>query len=276
MLLMIILYLLWRNRCRCGRGSRASDEYDMEYWLQHVDRQKLAQKNQQHYVFNNPKLPEQSTDPKQATAAWILEHRQIWAHMKRSKNNAFLINQRNNEFVGLENMMTISFNNFNENRKNLTSQQTNQAIVGRILTKFKSRKGFFAFKQNEESRKTHLLYEGLDAKAQLLINYPRFEATSANVKSKTLNGQHHDEISLTHSKSIHEQENTALCDQANSTQTMQMFLINMFLLNRKRRHSWPRCKLDYVQFQNYSKDIRMYYFKNKPKLVDYEQNNLEV
>lgn len=44
MLCLIVVYLLWKNRCRCilrgAGGSSSSDDYDMEYWLNHVDKQK--------------------------------------------------------------------------------------------------------------------------------------------------------------------------------------------------------------------------------------------
>lgn len=88
MLFFIVVYLLWRNRCRCllrRNGSSSSDDLDMEFWLKHVDKQKAALKRSQYNAANNvtPVLPDIGTDPKQATAAWILEHRKIWTSMNR-------------------------------------------------------------------------------------------------------------------------------------------------------------------------------------------------
>ena len=75
MLLVIIVYLLWRNRCRClfrGANASDSDDYDMEYWLAHVDKQKLAQKTRQQNLYAAPpQLPDAVTDRRQATAAWV-------------------------------------------------------------------------------------------------------------------------------------------------------------------------------------------------------------
>lgn len=74
MLLLIILYLLWRNRCRClfkGANSNDSDDYDMDYWLAHVDKQKLAQKTRHLSLYYTPQLPDIVTDRQQATAAWV-------------------------------------------------------------------------------------------------------------------------------------------------------------------------------------------------------------
>lgn len=61
-----------------------------------------------------------------------------------------------------------------------------------------------------------------------------------------------------------------------SEQLMQNFLINMFLLNRKRRHSWPRCKLDYIQFHNFNKEIRSFYSNRQTNGEMEQEETLDI
>lgn len=69
----------------------------MEYWLKHVDKQRAAAAAQKRNLYRPsmvggpgdllpvPTLPEKLTDPREATAAWIHEHRKIWIQMSRAR-----------------------------------------------------------------------------------------------------------------------------------------------------------------------------------------------
>ena len=69
----------------------------MEYWLKHVDKQRAAAAAQKRNLYRPsmiggpgdllpvPTLPEKLTDPREATAAWIHEHRKIWTQMSRAR-----------------------------------------------------------------------------------------------------------------------------------------------------------------------------------------------
>lgn len=69
----------------------------MEYWLKHVDKQRAAAAAQKRNLYRPsmvggpgdlipvPTLPEKLTDPREATAAWIHEHRKVWIQMSRAR-----------------------------------------------------------------------------------------------------------------------------------------------------------------------------------------------
>lgn len=69
----------------------------MEYWLKHIDKQRAAAAAQKRNLYRPstvgaladllpvPTLPDLLTDPREATAAWIHEHRKIWTQMSRAR-----------------------------------------------------------------------------------------------------------------------------------------------------------------------------------------------
>ena len=177
MLFLIIFYLFWKNRCKCAGGSNNSD-YDMEYWLNYVDEQKIARKNREKYM-PNPQLPDKVTNPRQATEAWVIEHRKLWqnAQKKREKEKA---NRHDDSKFNYLLKSRIKQNLINPN-DNFSNQNDN--IQDILLKPFRKLIDFKSSRHNNSrfnSRFNHKtrLFQELDAKTQLLINYARIDAVT--------------------------------------------------------------------------------------------------
>lgn len=175
MLFLIVFYLIWRNRCRCGNDSDSSD-YDMEYWLNYVDEQKLVRKHRETYV-HNPQLPVAKQDSKQSTAAWVIEHRKIWQNTqkKRDKEKSKLecSDEKSTKYnyllkSRLKQSLQNPVANINEGRASLLNS---------FLTPFRRRiRSLNLRKSGQKSNNKTKLFQELDAKTQLLINYARIDA----------------------------------------------------------------------------------------------------
>jgi hypothetical protein len=91
MLLLVIIYLIWKARARLCRSSRtssagvgnarlSSSKFDLEYWLKQVDllEAKEVERNRggQSLYLELPKLEER--DNRQATASWIGDAYRHW------------------------------------------------------------------------------------------------------------------------------------------------------------------------------------------------------
>ncbi len=177
MLFLIIFYLLWKNRCKCGGGSNDSD-YDMEYWLNYVDEQKIARKNREKYV-PNPQLPDKVTNSRQATEAWVIEHRKLWqnAQKKREKEKA---NRHDDSKFNYLLKSRIKQNLINQNDNFLNQNENIQDILLRPFRKLIDLKSSRQNNSRFNSRFNHKtrLFQELDAKTQLLINYARIDAVT--------------------------------------------------------------------------------------------------
>lgn len=152
MLTLIIIYVLWKNRCKCNDNHNDDDlELNLDYWLDYVD--KLKQEQELIYLgLLETRLPTLSTSRHESTRAWIVEHRKVW-NMKRNVPD---LNRKKSKSNG---------ENLNFIRKNLNKLQF--------------------FKKN---RKRTLIIHELDKK-QTLINYARIDALTHNKRTNFNNNQ---------------------------------------------------------------------------------------
>lgn len=227
-------------------------------------------------------------------------------------------------------LATATANNNNNNNEN------SHLILDKILNPFRrlttsANKSKFTDpvqrkKLFHTQRRKSQLFEELDAKTQLLINYARVDAiansklskfsellfsgqalglmsstgggaTAAGVESHT--PRLHNKSSLTNSKtrlesSVSNQKingaaattneqvedtsftttNSRHAFDENSLATRQLMthaLFNLLLNNRRRRHSWPRCKLDNLQYHNFNREVRLFCYRNQ--LTGTQQRN---
>lgn len=310
MLVLIILYLLWRNRCRCicrnGIGSSSSDDYDMEFWLKHVDNQKLARKRRFSLSYN-AKLPDAVSNPHEATAAWVLQHKKVWTNMKqaprRANNTNLLFSNTNNEtlFSLANSRKSPMFKNYQERGELFT----------KLLSPFKKNKAESRAKRNEAmfakqmSRRKSNQFEDLDYKTQLLINYARIDAinntkftskptisaimpgigfnnqntlsvpggggllsrqSSSNTKKSKQNGSNSSSrLNVNQAGGSEGSKQQTPSDNRSRSSIDEEFYIKMITANRRRRHSWPRCKSDHLHMNNFSRELRMLHYRKQLK-----------
>ena len=197
----IVLYLLWKNRCRClfkRIGSSSSDDCDMEYWLNYVDKQKLAQKN--NMMNFNLQLPDIRTDSRETCAEWIVQHQKIWSYMHRIKDYAFSDLNNNIDFVQVDqteallnpelNLDSIFMKNKAENKtlKKFFSHPLKifgfkkQTNLQRMMNR--SANSILFFKSYKKSKSQML--EDLNTRNQLLIDCARLNALSKTKFIKTI------------------------------------------------------------------------------------------
>lgn len=241
MLISIVLYILWRNRYRCiGKGEQIDEDYNMDYWLEQVDKQKLAQ-SKNNYLL--PKLPDAVTDSRQATEAWIFEHQKIWRNLKKTRNNPLAWPNRN-YYLPVYERLTPTIN---------LESKFHKPLLDRF--KFFKRKSEQTKKQlviKTPIRKKSAAHIELDENTQLLINYARIDAKDLKIGRTLLPMREKNKRDGFKTK-------TKIDESSNDTNKMHSILIKMFLNNRRRRHSWPRCKADYTFFNSLNKDLRHKY-----------------
>jgi hypothetical protein len=300
MLALIILYLLWRNRCKCickNSGNAESEDYDLEYWLKHIDKQK-ALKNQQNSIQLEPQLPETTTDRKQATAAWVIQHRKLWNAMTKLRNNAFFFGNTD----GGPKSAKKEYSNKNANettRTNINSpNDSNRNQLFRIVRNPFRRSQTnnsrdFNSKAKKANRKKSQLFEELDAQTQLLINYARVDAIT-NVKFKKLfqnanQARKRSKLNSRASLALTIPIESLLSSDIfggklsvgrHSIEQVHSLLVSMRQLSAKRRFTWPRCKSDNLRLTGTNRVLRSYYFKQqkrqqKSKIVS-ELKDIEI
>ena len=252
-LLLIILYILWQNRCRCCSCSDESNKHDeeMAYWLNRVEN-----KNKKNLdVENRPQqLPITCSDSNEATAAWVIAHRKIWnnAHHKlkhKPQINPQLIAVNRACIKQLAKKQRRNSNSPRRNRKskahifstektdsNNGQQQAPASFVDSLLTPFRSRKLSGNKKKanyhshlnfSSSNRHSNRLFEELDTNTQLLINYARIDAIDAshNVNFNKLTGGltfiHHN-ISNNNNSAANNASNTNLISHTNSPMSVHV------------------------------------------------------
>ncbi|CAF0705790.1 unnamed protein product [Brachionus calyciflorus] len=241
MLLSIVLYIFWRNRRCLGKGgSRLSDDYDLEYWLQQVDKQKLAQSKQ--YFMSNPKLPEIVSDSKQSTAAWVHEHQKVWRNSKRTN---YL--NRNFEINNLEKLPKKFNVPINE-----SSEMNFFGKIPFLNRKKNNVSKNEKFLMRQSTRRKSAYYEELDANTQLLINYARVDANDS--KFEVVNSLGFNKFKRKSPSETANKHNQQILDETSTDYNKMM--TNAYFINRRRRHSWPRCKADYSFYNSINKDLR--------------------
>ena len=291
MLMLIIVYLLWRSKCKCklktNGDEESEEEYDMEYWLNHVDRQKLEQKNYYHTMFN-PTLPEACSNSKQATAAWIIEHRKIWTNMHKHDFKSFTASTPTH----LNRKIKGSKTKQSSGKKNQKGGLFRQINFINNLKQMTLLKGVARVNSNQSRNKAQMLTD-LDCKTQLLIDYARIDAITNNTFNKlhlfnnnnaSLNTNSSDikqssfkTVSIYKNKQydivsdIEMQETKALNDEVNSSSGVDNYdslnnkkqklrLTEKLIKNsfRRRSYSWPKCKYDNrSHMSNYERLIKL-------------------
>ena len=105
---------------------------------------------------------------------------------------------------------------------------------------------------------------------QLMIEDTSFNSCSSQppLPNSTEIGQQQQQQQLAASTSI--DEDVALARQE---QIMRHTLLSILLLNRRRRHSWPRCKQDNLQFNNFNREVRCLLFQHQQGGYNYYHNN---
>jgi hypothetical protein len=298
MLILIIAYLLWRSKCKCSLktskndDSEDDDDYDLEYWLKHVDKQKLEQKNF-YYAMFNPTLPEACSDSKQATAAWIIEHRKIWTNMHRQ------------DFK--------SFTNVTPAFLPAAKLSKPKVFINRLkkMNPLKSPHVSSVENQRSYNKKVQILKD-LDCKTQLLIDYARIDAiTNSSFNKMNIfnistnpagysgsgNASKQPSFKISVDSNVNKRDSGAvvvvddiICTNYNisdcggggfsgtdeelidNDKNRQLKLKKKLIQSyRRRSYSWPKCKYDNrSHMSNYERIIKL----NCLKLIfDRQQNN---
>lgn len=281
MVLMIIFYLLWRNRCYCllrhcglSCGKPKTDDYDMEYWLSQIDNRKKVNNNE----VCNAKLPKKLTDPRQQTAAWIVEHKKIWSNMHRPIVNDSKITKRKNSIASKN-----SNAQFNRKKERKPLKLDSESA--------KHRKTDALFLKQTTRRRTQC-FEELDTHTQLLINYARIDAISNSKLDKLLESK----IFKKSYFPFFNKKKKEVFTPKNSTRTRHEMVASQNLYNsknaiselyskscqiipsyaRKRRHSWPRCKSDNLLLTYYNRELRVFFRKQDKKLKEMNKKKLKI
>ncbi len=243
-LFLIVLFLLWRSRCKCaGNTDDSEDGFDLDYWLRHVDQQKLMQKNYYHQLYN-PKLPDAATNSTQTTAEWILKHRQQWLRDLTYKHDCVNITS-----TSIKNASTAS------------------NAVANAIYRLKNRY-FPLSKSRKMKRRKQLNFSEYDFKMQLLINYDTVKTrkrSAANRGANTVDSVKYKKNRNTSPLSIY--MNSAAVTSKH--QCPQRILI-------RRSHSWPRTSNDHF-FLNY-RIARMMTVQRKPDSANkqYSSNSSQI
>jgi len=194
----IVVYLLWKSRFRCIRRfirrrctrnanlSEASSDtnYDLEFWLDHIDQQK--QKRERYYYEKfNPTLPEAFTTSKENTAAWIIEHRKVWQyHYNNANKNKYLSAPTNQQQYRINRATKVTRLQHGD-----TTPPTGTAnFVMRSINTINTLLGRRAKSKRPVKRfncaSSKMVRDDMDAKTQLLISYARIDAISNTKFSK--------------------------------------------------------------------------------------------
>ena len=215
----------------------------MEYWLNEIDNQKKTHKNK--FKDNTPRLPVKISDPHQQTAAWIIEHKKIWANMHKIHLNESRFSRQIND----------------------SPQKANSSKSSKNKNKSEA---FFA---KQTSRRRTQCYEELDAKTQLLINYARIDAITNTKLDKMFESKNPKKLFSSFASIFAKTDKTKECpDKREKKQSDDAFLsisndisryskssLAYSFQSRKRRHSWPRCKSDNLNLNNNNRKLRLYY-----------------
>ena len=314
MLILIIIYILWRGRCKCklkrSDDEKSEEDYDMEFWLNHIDRQKLEQKNYYHTLFN-PTLPEATADSKQATAAWIIEHRKLWTNMHKHDFKSFTISSTSNSKIKVDASGRIVKENVNNERRYFK----NSNLLNRLkkLNPLKS-----VNNKNQTKYNKAQLLKDLDCQTQLLIDYARIDAitnktfnklnstnaTTSGITSKQavdINNKkriqadsyhtNYNNLASTSCAAVNNNIVSSTGDNSldggggdveeqlidnDSLKMAQNYKLTEKFINsyRRRSNSWPRCKYDNRNhMSNYERLIKLNFFK---QIYNNKSNNMRT
>lgn len=108
MLLLVVLYLIWKARSRLCRSLRSSStglnnsrlsasKFDLEYWLKQVDlleaKEAERQRGGQSLYLELPKL--EARDNQEATASWIADAHRHWRFLQYRQQQQILRQNEN-------------------------------------------------------------------------------------------------------------------------------------------------------------------------------------
>ncbi len=217
-LFIVTLYLLWRSRCKCtGNTGNQEDDFDLDYWLKHVDEQKILQKNYYHQLYN-PRLPETITNSRQATAMWCMKHRQLWLSNLMPRQDCLTPTSTRNESTQVKNRINSISSAIGRWRNRYFPLDKNRCCTS-------SRSSRKIKRKNKKLNPNEI-----EMKMQLLVDYARIDAirTKKPVKSQpTCTHQ-----TITQDASIN-------MDSAAVNQQFPQKILN------RRSYSWPRASNDY-------------------------------
>jgi hypothetical protein len=193
MLLLIVLYILWKNRCRCfcsGAESSKADE-ELIYWLNHVENRNKKDRDVESWP---QQLPAACADSKQATAAWVVQHRKLWSNL-HARPKIRQHHHAQSEAVETPADVVINSHHPRLFKMNVKQSAQNVAIINRLMKPFRARGRRAVELTASKSSKLHFhhkniaavyknhpnrLVEELDTSTQLLINYARIDAIDAS------------------------------------------------------------------------------------------------
>lgn len=248
----------------------------MEYWLNEIDNQKKMRK--QNYSENlDSKLPEKASNPRQQTAAWIVQHRKMWITMHKINLNPSSTPKHT----------TYAQYNTNKTRKSIINITLNKFNQKRLPSNLKTKIKNEAIFMKQTSRRKSQCYEDLDAKTQLLINYARIDAITNSKLDKMLDLNKTKKFvsgltSFFVKKSEKEHSNARQRDNKspifyNKNESSDLSKLSIIISShaRKRSQSWPRCKSDYPNTSIQNRELRTFYHKmeRKQRQINKIKNN---
>ncbi len=220
----IVIYVIWHNILKICRKfsrngvyrSKPKKDYDLDYWLDYVDRMKMKRQNKNKkskiVIIYSPKLPDLPLDTRLSTRDWIVKHKDTWFHMQNEMNwymNDSALYEDYQEYTALSGKNLISSNS--DIFQASDYRQTPNEISTTSFVKFKKfLKHPFRRKLAETNHRRvrrSIFYKDLEANAQLIDNY--YKDILQNVPS------HFDGFRV-----------------------------------KRRSHSWPKCNKDFLKMHS--------------------------
>lgn len=239
----------------------------MEYWLRHIDNQKLSKKSRLENA--NPKLPDKISDSRQQTAAWIIEHKKIWTntHKVRLKDDTTRLTGFSRQ---TPNLITNAQSKKIKNEHQSFIQTLRNFNLANFGNSNKTSKEAIFIKKSPRRRSQ--LFEELDTQHQLVINYARIDAIANSRLNKIIKESNNPKKLVSNVTSLF--KNTNNNDLSNLRFEEAYMTCSKNELNeqtqtiralRKRRHSWPRCKTDNLKLNAYNRNLRYNYHRQEQK-----------
>lgn len=197
-LFFIVFYLLWRNRCRCSSGQSGENAMTDEII-------KTIKQQQQDASMMQLLPPTDKTDSRQATEAWIIEHRNIWNQRHRqSRNHNQIDDKKSRKAISdslneLERQSVKSRSKVNHQQQQVHLNTGQNKLLESVWSKFKRDRSPLKNRRHRTNEGRRGVRVGGHASSsslklvssrsmetggvdtQLLINYARIDAIDASV-----------------------------------------------------------------------------------------------
>ncbi|CAF0837316.1 unnamed protein product [Didymodactylos carnosus] len=225
MLILVIFYLLWKQRGKCRPGESQEKKFDLDYWLKQVDL--MQQKETQNYTKDIfLQLPtDEPRDTHEATASWILDTYKQWRLTQYHRYNS-LTTRSIREPLTLP--MTSSPKRL---KKFLKRRQSQHSTIFRrirnILTRSKTLGG----------NRTHGTLLPL-----IKIDTSRLD-TELNICTSKQKQRQQTQNHLTPSISFYDEHAARMNEDApTSIRTKNILALNMYYNHHHRANSWPKLR----------------------------------